>query len=194
MVISDGIPAVLRNRKLSEFCSDMLRILYLWTETEANFRNFVLEDFAEERTARNSVPWNKNLSKLSEFCSEAFCGRKNALNSVPPPPRPYPPPPQWGEDYSKLVFKNYWASLRYGQIIYLLFWLFCKTNFFLGIPYRSELKNWLFRGPRNEHFLPRNDKNHSESILCNYFGTKFRCQPYKRQCNEMENKRHNVGP
>jgi hypothetical protein len=32
--------------------------------------------------------------------------------------------------------------------------------------------------PRNEHFLPRNNRSHSESIPQNFFGTKFRCQPY----------------
>jgi hypothetical protein len=32
--------------------------------------------------------------------------------------------------------------------------------------------------PRNEHFLPRNNGNYSESIPRNFFGTKFRSQPY----------------
>ncbi len=32
--------------------------------------------------------------------------------------------------------------------------------------------------PRNEHFFPRNNGNHFESIPRNFFGTKFRCQPY----------------
>jgi hypothetical protein len=32
--------------------------------------------------------------------------------------------------------------------------------------------------PRNKHFLPRNNGNHSESIRRNFFGTKFRSQPY----------------
>jgi hypothetical protein len=31
--------------------------------------------------------------------------------------------------------------------------------------------------PRNGHFLPRNNGNHSESIPRNFFGTKFRSQP-----------------
>jgi hypothetical protein len=33
--------------------------------------------------------------------------------------------------------------------------------------------------PRNEHFLPRNNGNRSESIPRNFFGTKFRSQPYE---------------
>ncbi len=36
----------------------------------------------EEKTTRNSVPWNKNRNKFLEFCSEAFYRRKHALNSV----------------------------------------------------------------------------------------------------------------
>ncbi len=32
--------------------------------------------------------------------------------------------------------------------------------------------------PRNEHFLPRNNGDRSLSIPRNFFGTKFRCQPY----------------
>jgi hypothetical protein len=31
-----------------------------------------------------------------------------------------------------------------------LFWLFSKTNFLSRIPFRSELRNWLFRGTRND--------------------------------------------
>jgi hypothetical protein len=31
---------------------------------------------------------------------------------------------------------------------------------------------------RNEHFIPRNNENRSESIPQNFFGTKFRWQPY----------------
>ncbi len=34
--------------------------------------------------------------------------------------------------------------------------------------------------PRNECFLPRNNGNRSESIPQNFFGTKFRSQPYNR--------------
>jgi hypothetical protein len=53
MVISVGIPAVPRNR---------------------NSRNSVPNPSAEETTSRNSVPWNRNRSKLSEFPSEPFSG------------------------------------------------------------------------------------------------------------------------
>jgi hypothetical protein len=31
--------------------------------------------------------------------------------------------------------------------------------------------------PQNEYFLLRNNENRSESILWNFFGTKFRSQP-----------------
>ncbi len=56
MVISDGILAVPRNR---------------------NFQYSVPNPSAEEKTTRNSVPWNKNRSKFSEFPSEPFSGREN---------------------------------------------------------------------------------------------------------------------
>jgi hypothetical protein len=56
MVISDGIPAVPRNR-IS--------------------RNSVPNPSAEEKTSRNSVPRNRNRSKILEFPSEPFRGRKN---------------------------------------------------------------------------------------------------------------------
>jgi hypothetical protein len=56
MVISDGIPAVPRNRKP-------------W--------NSVPNPSAEEKTTRNSVPLNKNRSELLEFPSEHFSGREN---------------------------------------------------------------------------------------------------------------------
>ncbi len=56
MVISDGIPAVPRNK---------------------NPRNSVPNTSAEEKTTRNSVPLSKNRSNLSEFPSEHFSGREN---------------------------------------------------------------------------------------------------------------------
>jgi hypothetical protein len=55
MAISDGIPAVPRNK---------------------NSRNSVPNPSAEEKKTRNSVPLNKNRSKLSEYPSERFSGRE----------------------------------------------------------------------------------------------------------------------
>jgi hypothetical protein len=49
---------------------------------------------------------------------------------------------------------------------------FCSVPSF-GIGSSAELGM-----PRNEHFLPRYNGNHSESIPRNFFGTKFRSQPY----------------
>jgi hypothetical protein len=46
---------------------------------EANSQNSVLNPSAEENTTRNSVPWNQNRCKFSEFRSEPFRGRE--LNS-----------------------------------------------------------------------------------------------------------------
>ncbi len=67
MVISDGIPVVPRNRKS---------------------RNSVPNPSAEEKTTRNSVPWNKNRSNLPSFCgwennSELGCPRNSADTEFP---------------------------------------------------------------------------------------------------------------
>jgi hypothetical protein len=46
-----------------------------------------------------------------------------------------------------------------------------KLNFFAGfrsVLFRFEFRNWLFGMPRNEHFLPRNNRNRSESINRNF--------------------------
>jgi hypothetical protein len=54
----------------------MLGILYHETKLEANAPNYVLNHSEETKTTRNSVPWNKNLSKYFEFCSESFAEEK----------------------------------------------------------------------------------------------------------------------
>jgi hypothetical protein len=62
-----GIPfrTIPRKRK-------MLGIPFHGTKIEANPRNSVPNHSTEEKNVRNSVPWNKNRSKLLEFRSEAF--------------------------------------------------------------------------------------------------------------------------
>jgi hypothetical protein len=62
---------------------EMLGILYRGTKIKANSRNSILNHSTEVKTARNSVPWNKNRSKHLEFCSEPFRGRKTTQNCVP---------------------------------------------------------------------------------------------------------------
>jgi hypothetical protein len=54
----------------------MLGIPYRETKIEENSRDSVRNHSAEENITRNFLPWNKNTSKLSEFCSKAFRGRK----------------------------------------------------------------------------------------------------------------------
>jgi hypothetical protein len=63
---------------------------------------------------------------------------------------------------SEKMFFEVWTNNFFVK----LFWLFCKTEFFRGIPFRSELRNWLFRGTRP--FLLRKNGNRSESILRNF--------------------------
>ncbi len=60
MGISGGIPAVLRNKKLSEFRS---------------------EPFPRRENDLNSRPLNRNRSKLFSFCSKAFRKRKTGSES-----------------------------------------------------------------------------------------------------------------
>jgi hypothetical protein len=48
----------------------------------------------------------------------------------------------------KIVSEKTTFEVRTNQFV-KLFWLFCKTNFFRGIPFPSELWNWLFRETRN---------------------------------------------
>jgi hypothetical protein len=47
----------------------MLGILYHGTKLEANAWNSILNHSTEEKTTRNSVPWNKNISKHLELFS-----------------------------------------------------------------------------------------------------------------------------
>jgi hypothetical protein len=47
----------------------MLEMLYRGTKIEADSWNSVLNYSEEEKTTRNSVPWNKNRNELSEFRS-----------------------------------------------------------------------------------------------------------------------------
>ncbi len=59
----------------------------------------------------------------------------------------------------------------------------CKTNFLCGIPFHFVSSFGIGSSvelgmPQNECFLPRNSGNHSESIPRNFFGKKFRSQPY----------------
>ena len=58
-----------------------------------------------------------------------------------------------------------------------------SNEFFPGIPFRSVPSFGIGSSaevgmPRNECFLSRNNGNRSESIPRNFFGTKFRSQPY----------------
>jgi hypothetical protein len=92
----------------------MFGILYHGTKLDANARNSDLTHSMEEKTTRNSVLWNKNISKHLEFCSEPFRRRDN--NS---------------EFHSVLQRKYAVNSVCWSRII-------CKTNFFHAISFCSE--------------------------------------------------------
>ncbi len=68
---------------------------------------------------------------------------------------------------------------------------FFLTNFFVLFCF---VLSWLFRKPRNEHFLLRNNGNHSESIPRNCFGTKFLCQPYSPMNSFHSSFSHDLSP
>jgi hypothetical protein len=55
----------------------MLRILCHGTKLDANAGNSDLNYSTEEKTTRNSIPGNKNISTHLEFCSQPFRGRDN---------------------------------------------------------------------------------------------------------------------
>jgi hypothetical protein len=109
----------------------MLGILYHGTKLEANARNSVLNQSAEEQKTRNSVPWKKNTSKHLEFCSEPFRGRDN--NS---------------EFRSEACLKHVWDE-NMLSILFAGEGFFVKLIFFHAISFSSELRNRLFRKPRN---------------------------------------------
>ncbi len=94
-----------------------------------NSWNSVLNYSAEEKNARNSVLWNKNRSKLSEFRSELSAEEKTTWNSFP-----------WNKNRSKLSeFRSkafFQTKIRCNYV-----WgsrNFCKTHFFScnSIPFR----------------------------------------------------------
>ncbi len=123
----------------------ILEILYHGTKLEANARNSVLNHSAEEKPIRNFVLWNKNISKHLEFCSEPFRGRDNNLK-----------------------FRSE-ACLGRKHAVNFVCWsrIFCKTNFFHAISFRSELRNRLFSKSRNASelaFFPQNNGSCSECI------------------------------
>jgi hypothetical protein len=67
-----GIPFRILQRKRKQ-----LRIPFRRTKIEANSWNSLPNSSMEEKTSQNSVPWNKNRNKLSEFRSELFRVREN---------------------------------------------------------------------------------------------------------------------
>ncbi len=114
----------------------------LFRETE-NSRSFVPNHSTEEKNARNSVPWKK--SKLSESRTEPYTSEDKTTGT-----------PFRGkklEAFSRIsVPKNLTFEVRTNQ----LYSYFSPRNSF---PFRFELRNWLFRGPRNA--LPQNSVNRS---------------------------------
>ncbi len=83
LVISDGIPVVPRNRKSRNSVPNpsaeekIARNSVPWSKIESNSHNSVPNPSAEENTTRNSFLWNQYRSKFSEFHFEPFRGREH---------------------------------------------------------------------------------------------------------------------
>jgi hypothetical protein len=78
---------------------------------------------------------------------------------------------------SEKMFFKVWTTI----ILLSYFGCFVKLIFSAGIgsvPSFGTGSSAEVGMPRNEHFLPRNNGSRSESIPRNFFGTKFRSQPY----------------
>ncbi len=182
----------------------MLRILYCRTKIEANSQNSVLNQSAEEKTTRNSVPWNKNRSKRFEFCFEPFCGKDNnsfcsgeqkkkqtlgilfrgtkieanTWNSVlNHSAEKKTTPNSVPENKSKSKLSEFHSEAFHGRKHALS--SFCLNRIACKTHFSCNFVQ--FRASEltwNEYFLPQNiTRNSSESIPRNFFGTKFRCQP-----------------
>jgi hypothetical protein len=80
--------------------------------------------------------------------------------------------PRKTDKRNKLVFPTELRKRKMLGIPYRWTEILKQKNF-RGIPFRSELRNRLFRGPRNEHFLPRNNKNRLRSLFCGTFSNKI---------------------
>ncbi len=116
--------------------------LFRWIE---NSRNSVPNYAAEEKKAKNCVPWNKNITKLSELRSKPFRGRGPTRNSI-----------LWNRKRSKLSESLSEAYLGQKYIANSVCWcrIFCITNSFHVIPFCSKLRNWLFHKPLNDSEWP----------------------------------------
>ena len=129
-------------------------------------RNSVQNRSAGEKNARNSVPWNKKRSKLSEFRSEPFRGTENSWNSIPS-----------AEDRNAqnsvpkhVPDKNMQSILIAGTGLFVQLIFFMTFSSFPSLGIDSSVNLGM---PWDEH----NNGSHSESIRRNFFRTKFRCQP-----------------
>ncbi len=83
----------------------------------------------------------------------------------------------WAQKVGKNDFWQIIMSSYSGCFVKLIFSAEFRSVPIFGIGSSAEIGM-----PRNEHFLPRNNGNHSECIPRNFFGTKFRSQPYSWLC------------
>jgi hypothetical protein len=165
MDISDRIPVIPRNRKLSFRTlpeeRKQLGIGFCGTKIEVNSHNSVLNPSAEENTTQNSIPWIQNRSKLSEFRSKPFRGRKhnskflfvqqkiktNSLNAIPN--HSAGEKPILSKTWQTKILKIVSEKTTFVKLFCCCFVKLISSAEFHSVPFRSELRNWLFRGTRN---------------------------------------------
>ncbi len=97
------------------------------------------------KKARNSVPWRKIEANSRNSVTNHSVEEKPTRNSVP-----------WNKQRSKLSEFRSEAYLGQKHTVKSVWWsrIFCKANFFHVLPFRSELRNWLFCKPRNASEWP----------------------------------------
>jgi hypothetical protein len=134
----------------------MLGILYHGTKIEGNsiLRNRKLSEFRSE-------PFHRG-----EKCSEFRSMEKNLKQNLETPFR----------SMSRKKTCRLFCLLEQDFFVKLIF--FMPFSYIPSLGIDSSVN---FGMPRNKHFLPRNNGSHSESVMWNFFGMKFRCQPYIRQ-------------
>jgi hypothetical protein len=117
---------------------------------EENSRNSIPNHSAEEKKARNSVLWNKNRSKLSEFRSKQFRGREIDLKF---------------RSVGKKEANSQNSVRKHASDKSTLSILFAGAGFFVkpifschSVPFRAlELTHPYLGMPRDDHFHPRNN-------------------------------------
>jgi hypothetical protein len=119
---------------------------------------------SEEKNTQNSVPWNKNRSRLSEFHSEPFRGTENFQNSF------LNHSAEEKNGRNSVLWKKIESNSRNSLPEHvsdknMLSSLFAGAGFF----FHSEFRNPLFRKPRNASELALSSVEAIPSLFVEFF-------------------------